>query len=621
MTTALVELMGANFNIPGYQRGYRWEEQEVTELLDDIWKFSKDNNLGNFYCLQPIVLQKNDKGGLDVLDGQQRLTTLYILLVYLEENRLQDGYNQPLFSLNYSTREKCQDFLLNKKFINNDLENSNIDFHHICKAYKCIDAWFKDKNHRGAKNKLVPILLDHTPSKKTLNIRNVRIIKYLLEDDTNPIDAFIRLNIGKIPLTDAELTKALLLQSDTYNANSNQGYENDNKHEQEMKFKKMKLYNIAKEWDDIEYALQDDGFWCFLNDGLDEKPTRIEFIFDLLAEKVLKEKKYFENKPLKHSTFLIFSSYLEDLIDNGVDNIPLTRIEAVSKIWDEVIEYYEYFIEWFHDRELYHFIGFLLAFQKQNLGERLYSLIGCSKKSTKSEFKNYLKNEIATIIKVDKPIVDLVYEDEKQRGLDQPAIRKILLIHNVYSTWKSDKEKSFFPFNLYKHGNKWSLEHIWAQNSKSITKIDQQTSWLDDHIKAFSNLSNIDSRLIEAMKALRDCPNRKQDEFEEIQNEVYLMANIETGNNYEGKHCINNMCLLDAATNSSLNNAIFVVKREKIKDRELEGHYIPICSRNAFLKTYTKYPKDNVYWTSEDKKAYLKSIEEAYDFFVKVNKN
>ena len=159
---ALCELMGKNFTIPHYQRGYRWEDQEVKELLDDLWAFQKDRNNGDFYCMQPIVLQKNKEGNYDVLDGQQRLTTLYLLLVYLEDRRFEDGYSQPLFNLNYSTREKSKIFLSEQTFTNKEIDSSNIDYYHICNAYKCIDTWFNDEKHRGAKSKLVPILLDKT---------------------------------------------------------------------------------------------------------------------------------------------------------------------------------------------------------------------------------------------------------------------------------------------------------------------------------------------------------------------------------------------------------------------------------------------------------------------------
>ena len=108
-TTPLIEFFDQTFHIPHYQRGYRWEEQEVNELLDDLWAFCKDRESGDFYCLQPIVLKKNDKKGYDVLDGQQRLTTLYLLLVYLEDKRKEDNYNQPLFKLNYETRNNYRE--------------------------------------------------------------------------------------------------------------------------------------------------------------------------------------------------------------------------------------------------------------------------------------------------------------------------------------------------------------------------------------------------------------------------------------------------------------------------------------------------------------------------------
>ncbi|MBL0056266.1 MAG: DUF262 domain-containing protein [Chitinophagaceae bacterium] len=189
---------------PHYQRGYRWEAQEVNELLDDLWAFCKDRESGEFYCLQPIVLKKNDNNSFDVLDGQQRLTTLYLLLIYLEDNRKEDNYNQTLFTLNYETREKCEQFLTERKFAEG-IDDSNIDFYHICKAYQAIDNWFKDEKHRGAKAKLVPILMDDN----TQGNRNVRFIRYEVPKETNPIDVFIRLNVGKIPLTDAELIKAL----------------------------------------------------------------------------------------------------------------------------------------------------------------------------------------------------------------------------------------------------------------------------------------------------------------------------------------------------------------------------------------------------------------------------
>ena len=599
--TDICDLMGQTFTIPHYQRGYRWDDQEVTELLDDLWAFQKDKDSGDFYCLQPIVLRKNDTGNYDVLDGQQRLTTIYLILVYLEERRNEDSYFQPLFSLNYATRKKCEEFLSRKNFVNND-DKSNIDFHYICKAYRCIDNWFTNKKHSGAKSKLIPILLDKTEKGN----RNVRVIRYEVEEKTNPIDVFIRLNVGKIPLTDAELTKALLLQSDKYSS-------------EELEFNKMKLHNIAAEWDIIETALQDTEFWYFLNNNTNTKDTHIEFIFDLLANRINSEKKYFKDKPKKYATFLIFSEYLKDLINNGNDGEKISRIKAVEKIWSEITEHFEYFKEWFQDRKLYHYIGLLIAIEGNNI---IDSLIQKAKNLPKSKFKEDLEIEIAENVKAGNPLDKLVYENEFGIKIDYWDIKKILLLHNVYTTLRSNKEKPRFPFELYKK-QEWSLEHIYARNSLPLIDTVKQKEWLIDHIKSLST-SNYDGSydgIIKNMEEIRQQDEIDNDIFNNIENEVYeaIEKRFEFGND-ENVHLVKNLCLLDKATNSQLSNSVFDVKREKIKKRELEGYYIPVCTRNVFLKAYTSYSATNAYWKKEDRDDYFKDIENVYNFFIDKNK-
>lgn len=85
----IYDLLGLNFFVPSYQRGYRWTEQQVKDLLQDIYDFAyKDKEKGEFYCLQPIVVKQCDaeliqhyglKSELDgnrwyeVIDGQHDL--------------------------------------------------------------------------------------------------------------------------------------------------------------------------------------------------------------------------------------------------------------------------------------------------------------------------------------------------------------------------------------------------------------------------------------------------------------------------------------------------------------------------------------------------------------------
>ena len=81
-----------HFVIPSYQRGYRWEEKQVIDLLEDICEFAKQDKEDSYY-LQPLVVKPckwTDTDGVqidawEVLDGQQRLTTLRLILMFIFE--------------------------------------------------------------------------------------------------------------------------------------------------------------------------------------------------------------------------------------------------------------------------------------------------------------------------------------------------------------------------------------------------------------------------------------------------------------------------------------------------------------------------------------------------------
>ena len=82
------KLLGMQFYIPSYQRGYRWTENEVLALLNDLSEYADSKklarNVSKFYCLQPLVIKKQGSK-YEVIDGQQRLTTIYLILKALEQ--------------------------------------------------------------------------------------------------------------------------------------------------------------------------------------------------------------------------------------------------------------------------------------------------------------------------------------------------------------------------------------------------------------------------------------------------------------------------------------------------------------------------------------------------------
>ena len=233
---AISEILDKQFFIRHYQRGYRWTKEQVEQLLEDIDSFTprelkSDPPKKTFYCLQPVVLKtlsdetkkeiikksesqrKLDGDWYEVVDGQQRLTTLYLILKYRNDRWLGED-KEPIYKIDYETRNDCVGFLNSIK-VNSDkktvnVDKQNIDFYHISKAYQVIRNWElnyeSEFSKKFDKNEFQSKLLSYS-----------KIIWYEVDDSEDSIELFERLNLGKIPLTNAELTKALFLSADSFN--------------------------------------------------------------------------------------------------------------------------------------------------------------------------------------------------------------------------------------------------------------------------------------------------------------------------------------------------------------------------------------------------------------------
>lgn len=191
----LVGDIEGNFYVPSYQRGYRWDDSQVNALLNDIFE-----NGDKPYCLQPIVVRRDYQGRYELIDGQQRLTTLYIIYKFMKTIF---PVVDVKYTLVYETRSENSDFF--NDMGNEEKAETNIDFFFIHRAYKTVEAWFAAKGPTQS----IYIVTDFL---KYFD-KQVRVIWYELKDGTeeDAISLFTRLNIGRIPLTNAELVKALFL--------------------------------------------------------------------------------------------------------------------------------------------------------------------------------------------------------------------------------------------------------------------------------------------------------------------------------------------------------------------------------------------------------------------------
>lgn len=546
------ELLKCNFFIPSYQRGYRWTEQQVTDLLNDINEFTPkeipNTNEKTWYCLQPIVVKQKGENEWDVIDGQQRLTTIFLVIHYMNEMWKGKQKNNA-FNLRFETRDKSQEFLKNIMIDENSdevlLNEENIDFHFISKAYSTIHNWVKYKDK-----------LD-TGNFESKFIHSSKIIWYETSTNEDPIDIFTRINSGKIPLTNAELIKALFLNSSNFVNADNEKL-------------RLKQLEIASEWDKIEYALQDDSFWYFINKSENNLATRIEFIFNLMYDTSNKE---FGND--EYSTFRFFNDKFKENSKYEVENN-----------WNEIKKYFQTLEEWFNERELYHKIGYLIT-----IGKDIKAILNEKKEKSKTEFANWINQQI------DSKFENLKLEEVKYNG---GYVREILLLHNIQTMLNNKNETNRFPFDRYKK-DFWDVEHIHAIATEVKVKKENQVEWLTNNfIKTeHHNKEDFNSRIDSIISG----NTIDENDFEDIIS--YVLGEVD-----KESDSLQNLCLLDRQTNRSYKNDSFKVKRRKIIEREIKGTFIPICTRNVFMKYYSTTVKDLEIWNESDRDSYFNNIQD-----------
>ena len=631
---AIPELCNKNFFIPDYQRGYRWGEIQIRQMLEDIYSFIYDKNAaGSFYCLQPVVVKKmtpdevaanklesafDNNTWYEVIDGQQRLTTIRIILAL--ESQI-DRFNKMRFNMYYQTRpelgklfDKLGIYEENERFIvkfDNDNDQCNdIDSWHIHNAANKILDWFQNGSgyFKPSIQEFKGGFYENFSNTKEKD-KSVQVIWYELCDKSDPYEMFKRLNDKSISLNNAELIRGMFLSDSAVYKGAElllSQFDEDVRPIVEKRELARKQSHIIEEWDIIEKQLWDDKFWSFIKKekNSDEYSCRIEYIFDLISKKT-------SNQKDSLYTYLEFDGMLKS--------------GAVKDLWDlwlKVETYFSLLMAWYNDRYYYHKIGFLTT----ELGSSvLIEMLSESTNVSKKEFKKTIEGRINSAIhdkkKPGRKILDYTYKD------DYNMLKRVLFLYNVETTYKQGLE--FFPFERYKD-YEWTLEHIHAQNSERIDHSikDKWVEWFDENKKVLERLSSRlpnDENLTLLISFFNNEYNRlinykDKYTFNDVTKVFDLVLKYFNDlSAQEGTptvmHGISNMALLSGSTNASIGNSVFEVKRQMIMDDDARGNYIPLCTRKVFLKYYNKNDKNftvqqNFYWSDKDRKHYLEDIKE-----------
>lgn len=563
------ELSG-EFLIPSYQRGYRWSATEVVKLLDDIRTDVIAAPTARSYYLQPIVVTwRESEGNWELIDGQQRLTTLYLIVKYLRDSnwlpRAKVNY-----SLSYETRENSRGYL---ETLDPALRHANIDFHYIYSAYEAIERWFEEQSDsEGAAINVRKALAE-----------SVYLIWYEAPEGTDNNELFRRLNVGRIPLTDAELIKALVL--------STIGAGGSRLERQEQ---------VAVQWDYFERELRDPEIWAFITGSNSEWPTHIDLLFRAMAGSTDGKEQH---------RYWVFEE-LRPRIEN-----------SAAEFWRDVVRMHGLITGWFHDRTLYHLIGFLIATGGRYEFERIVEL---ADGRTNKSFRQALLQRIRSRVGESRSGLDaLNYEQDRDECQD------ILLLMNVATVLGAIDENLVAKdeggrFSFYAHAKgSWSVEHIHAQNAAPLTRAEQWRTWLELHRRAMDALpgraqeANVDlfSRIDALIKSIDAREVGIEARFRKLEDEI-LAAFSASGDPVIGDdvHLLPNLALLDRGHNSALGNSVFEVKRQEILRRDRAGSYIPPCTRNAFLKYYTNDADQQIHmWGPQDREAYYDVMRDVLD--------
>jgi hypothetical protein len=538
-----------NFHIPAYQRGYKWgsqnENDPVPILLEDLKNAFVNSPQKNYYLQYITVSKKNDY--LEVIDGQQRLTTISIILsifnIYYDgieriaDHKLDYAIRPAIFEEHIYPTNKLQEFL-NKEWtedgiqLNDTLENSQ-DLYYLFSGAKKIYNFLEDLNSEESE---IDLSAFHD-----FFLENVLIIVNSVEPHIPSEKVFRNLNSNKVPLTEVDLIKGLLLtrvaRLDDF----------EKKHFREI----LEIRNaIGRKWDEIASGCNEPHFSSFFF----EEGTGLEGLLTLVA--VING---YEYSGYYSNHFPLFNFFNK----NSSQSL---------KFFNEVNETYNILFDWYTTNDLYNLLGYNLV-KKKYLQDKIPILKDNLYKS-KSEIKTLLLNYRKETLPE--------YIDNLTYGNGNPEILAVLLAINVFPNGVNNYR---FDYYTYKK-EEWSIEHIFPQSPEGKSNV------LND------NQKKIIIAMLNGLKKypeLRNIINKPLRDYEEktlYYNQLKTLGKIDS---------IGNLALISKSINSSLGCGFFDEKREKILTHLQSGKFVPVHTISIFNKSiFNSDPGQLIAWDKKN---------------------
>lgn len=583
------------FYIGPYQRSYKWLSEgkfdQVPQLLSDIYDAWHNSPESEYYLQYITVKADSANHWLEVIDGQQRLTTLSLLFYQLGHMKPNCNYNIALDKLNYSRYDNGNIFNKVCEYINTHDKISDKDFdeqdmYYMVAASKYIKGKLQDWNINGELEQIIEYLL-----------YNVKIIVNIESNFVHSEDIFANLNDNHVPLTDAYLIKGLLIT----NAVSRVNAYGRNLEYTELQEKRK---NLGRMWDEIQtwitHIEHSHFFFKHTRIGYNYSPKySMEYFLELAFLYKYKEERNNVISDYSQNRLELFNKYNSAI---KFTEETVSMIETIRHIYRKMVTVYEGL-----QYNLWGYMQFSKSIGSDDTLD-LYSFLDMSDRTLKSYL---IKQSLKRIPNLnDEKIKKNNYETLRYKSRND-KLTNLLLSYSVFLPFMESKS---FRFRFYDYERaKWSFEHISPQNPRGLISIPNYAKLyvIKEVKKLLSSHTIVAEEKDKLEKVIQDIQNNEKIDANYI--EFLFDSNVD-------EHSLGNMALLTREDNSANNNNPFMVKKLIIQNRKGNGAFIPNHTYEVFNKiivspsTEKPFSAELFIWNQQDVDAHI-------EWMIEINKN
>lgn len=624
----------SKYYIGPYQRGYKWGStsryEQVPQMLIDIYEAMSAKT--SEYFLQYITVKKNvvddNSSVLEVIDGQQRLTTLSLFFYRLADRGEYANIAKDKVSYaRYIDENSCVTSIF--ECVEAEIKNGTIpkdartqDLFYLLSAANCINKFFEILESEQLLSDYVDYVCNH-----------VLLIVNIESEFVSSEDVFANLNDNKVRLTDTYLIKGLLLTNAIQRVNSNGNRRN---YKEILDQRKI----MGRMWDEIMAWVSNGDvahYFFGANNRYDGMRCLLEFVCSLIKPASITSDSNRESIISRFSQFLNIEGDKSEttdafpLFNRYNDKIKTTEsaCEALS-VLKHVYLKLKCLYENYQDSTLYNLLGYAFFCDNIKLDDgwvkerddifrkkMLTVLIDRGESDFKRNLLEIVRSLIPTMeddikfYRAQKSILEQVElsHDQYREALvrydylpSNSVLRNLLLSFSVFPEIPCKSYR--FDFCQY-DSESWSFEHIYPQHPKSTEKLKIHTNAAPVVCSAIRNVLNSIERVESERRSRLNRIVEKILASESLVKEEIDEIGFLYDCNFDIHQC-GNMALLSGGVNSALSNNPFIAKRPILMGKAISGYFVPAHTMSVFNKSLVdRFVPELSQWTVDDVSAHM----------------